>query len=102
MMKLSSPSLFIIHHSSLIISSWRNDEHILARPALRRARVTENPRLHGHRGCLVGAGHWREYSALQRRGCDAAEKTAGQRAGAVGDFQIALGARIQPRQLHRQ
>src|SRR5215510_5158817 len=61
----------------------RSHANVSARPALRRANVDEAKKRHGDCRAFTGAGHRREYGALQRRGCRAAQDLASQKAGAV-------------------
>src|SRR5436190_20796746 len=51
------------------ISKWRDYANTLARPALRRAHIVEETRLHFDCRVDVGAGDWREYGDLQCRQC---------------------------------
>src|SRR5262249_30713104 len=49
----------------LTSSSWRNYANTLARPALRRANVTQESRLHVDRRRYAQPGHRREHCDLQ-------------------------------------
>src|SRR5262245_33360132 len=58
---------------------------LLARPALWRTNVIEEPRLHIDCRPNAGAGHWREHGDLQRRQRRAVERDALSETGATGD-----------------
>src|SRR5215468_1567950 len=61
----------------------RNYANILAGPALRRANVDEEARLHGRGRYHTRPGHRREHNDVQRRQRNAAAALAVQRPGAA-------------------
>src|SRR5262249_30087018 len=61
----------------------KNDHRLLARPALRRAKVGEESRFHANRRDYTGTRHRGEHGDLQRRQYGVAEPAALRRAGAA-------------------
>src|SRR5262245_63850865 len=80
----------------------QTDANTLARPALRRANVTQTERRHGDCRGVARPGHRREHRALQHRGCDVAEAAAGQGTAAAGVIPIAGRGKLRLRRLYRQ
>src|SRR5262249_61917947 len=78
------------------------DEHFVARPALRRANVTQAERRHGDCSVVARPGHRREHGALQRRGCDVVEDVAGQGTAAAGVVPLPWSEKLRLRWLFRQ
>src|SRR5215510_1956781 len=71
----------------------RNYANTLARPALRRANVTQATRLHDNCRHHAGAGDWREHGDLQHRQRTVAESTAVPQCAAPGDHLDAFAGR---------
>src|SRR5215510_953442 len=88
--------------SSPSISPEGRDEKYSARPALRRANVTQTERRHGDCRGVARPGHRREHRALQHRGCDVAEAAAGQGTAAAGVIPITGCEKLQLRWLFRR
>ncbi|MCG3162512.1 MAG: hypothetical protein JMDDDDMK_03771 [Acidobacteria bacterium] len=65
-------------------STWRNYAKLDSRPALRRANVVEETRIHVDRRHYAQFGHWRDDGDFQRGGCFAAQAAALPGAGAAG------------------
>src|SRR5262249_39259817 len=81
MRESSSPTSDIWHLAS---SSLRNYANTLARPALRRANVIEEPWLHGNRGHHARVWYRREHGHLQRRQRRAAQAASLCESGSAG------------------
>src|SRR5262245_19456945 len=63
---------------------------LMARPALRRANVAQDPGLYRSGGALAGPRDRRQHSHLQSARRCRAEDFAGQKAGRAGPLQLAL------------
>src|SRR5262249_4249616 len=78
-------------------SLWRIYANTLARSALWRANVVEEPWLHFDRRPDAGARHRREYGDLQRHQRGAVERVAVSASGATGDGLVRQPSTGNPR-----
>src|SRR5262245_63305047 len=70
-------------------NAWRMNANSLAGSALRRADITEKPRIHGDRRPYTGARHRREHGDLFADRPDSPATTAGGSARRISDIAFA-------------
>src|SRR5262245_24852723 len=91
---LASKAAAAARESNLGIPDRRSsDANTLARPALRRANIIEEPRLHRNRRPDTGARDRREHGDLFSHRSDSASASAGGKTGGVGRIALTRAAR---------